>query len=311
MSHAPTLVFFKLSAQKISKGPRKICCLFFLVGGEIWSWYDWIPSSNASYHFHEHWLVGKFSTSRWYVTAKTELSETWQGHFGLWTLPNSNVCFPKISQDGHVNLPKQATWQRFICFSCKSPMTSRLKNPPRMAWNNFCGGDMDQVWIQHDTKVLQNMRDFGRKSGDVEDVHILYPSTVWLWNWSSKIHFFHENFPIGSIKQKNINLQPYPQRMQISLAQISLGCSQIFFLPLYSNPKGGVPVPPSCRFVVRAPKHRDAKNFFAHQLQAGSHRHALRQCLDPGGWNQRRPAGYGCSRTIQFKINDKCIWLYH
>lgn len=56
-------------------------------------------------------------------------------------------------------------------------MTSRLKNPPRMAWNNFFGGDMDQVWIQHDTKVLQNMTDFGRKSGDVEDVHILYPST--------------------------------------------------------------------------------------------------------------------------------------
>ena len=55
-------------------------------------------------------------------------------------------------------------------------MTPGLKNPPHMAWNNFFGEDMDQVWIQHDTKVLQNMTDFGRKS-DVEDVHILYPST--------------------------------------------------------------------------------------------------------------------------------------
>lgn len=95
--------------------------------------------------------------------------------------------------------------------------------------------------------------------------------------------------------------------MPISLAQISLGCSENFFPPLIfkSQGGGGIRFLQGCRFVVRAPKHRDAKNFFAHQLQARSHRHALRQCLDdsiPEAGNQRRPAG--CSRTIQLKINE-------
>ena len=49
------------------------------------------------------------------------------------------------------NLPKQATWLRFICFSCKSPMTPGLKNPPRMAWNNFLGG----IWIKCGYNMIQ------------------------------------------------------------------------------------------------------------------------------------------------------------
>lgn len=174
-------------------------------------------------------------------------------------------------------------------------------------------GDMDQVWIQHDTKVLQNMTDFGKKSGDVEDVHILYPSTGVAMELIFKKDFFPWEFSNRFHQQQKNKPSTYPQKMPISLAQISLGCSENFFPPLiFKSQRGGVRFLQGCRFVVRAPKHRDAKNFFAHQLQARSHRHALRQCLDdsiPEAGNQRRPAG--CCRTIQFKINDKCIWLYH
>lgn len=148
-------------------------------------------------------------------------------------------------------------------------MTSGLKNPPHMAWNNFFwGGNVDQVWIQHDTKVLQNMTDFGKKSGDVEDVHILYPSTgvamklifkkdIFPWEFSNRFHQTKKHKP-STLPPKNAN---------IPCSNLP-GMLPIFFPPSI-NPNGGGSVPPRLSFCGSGPKTPRCKEFFRPPTSGG------------------------------------------
>ena len=131
-------------------------------------------------------------------------------------------------------------------------------------------GDMDQVWIQHDTKVLQNMTDFGKKSGDVEDVHILYPSTgvamelifkkdVFPWEFSNRFHQQQKNKP-STLPPKNAN---------IPCSNLP-GMLRKFFPPLiFKSQGGGGPFPPRLSFCGSGPKTPRCKEFFRPPTSGG------------------------------------------
>lgn len=109
-----------------------------------------------------------------------------------------------------------------------------------------------------------------------------------------KVLFPCENFPTGYII-KNINLQPAPKESRYPLLKSLWDAPN--FSSLYWSQRG---VHSSgCSSLGVDPSHRDAKNFFPHQLQAWSHRHALRQCLS--GNNQRRPAELQQDHSVQDK----------
>ena len=268
-----------------------------------------------SYHFHEHWLVGQLSTSIWHVTMKAELAETWQGHFGLVNTPQFQCLFPKNLPGWPQKPPETSHLAKIHMFFLPRSHDIWIKeSTPHWLGITFLG-DMDQVWDttwykgppKHD-RFWQEIRRCLRMSTFC--IH----QQVWLWNWSSKRIFFHENFPIGSINNKKINLQPTPKKCQYPLLEISLGCSENFFPPLiFKSQRGGVRFLQGCRFVVRGPQNTEMQRIFSptnfRREVIGTHcANALDDSIPEAG-NQRRPAG--CCRTIQFKINDKCIWLYH
>ena len=159
---------------------------------------------------------------------------------------------------------------------------------------------MDQVWIQHDTKVLQNMTDFGRKSGDVENVHILHPSTDVAMELIFKKVFSHENFPIGSIKKKHKPSIYPPKNANIPCSNL---CGMLPILsPLILIPtKGSVPPRLSWCF---GPQNTEMQRIFSptnfRREVIGTH---CANASIPEAGNQRRPAELQQDH-FQFKINE-------
>ena len=265
------------------------------IGGEIWSWYVWLDNyihQMLAIIFMSIDLLVNFQLQFDMSQQKLNCLRHDKDTLGCEHSPIPIFASRKSPRMATKNLPKQATWLRFICFSCKSPMTSGLKNPPHMACNNFFWGDMHQV-SSKTWQIFAGNQEMLRMSTFC--IH----EEVWLWNWSSKIHFFHENFPIGSIK-KNINLQPIPpQRMPISLAQISLGCSQ-FFPPLIFKSQGG-----GVRFLQAVvgigPQNTEMQRIFSptnfRREVIGTH------CANASipDTSQRRPAGCFQDHSVQDK----------